>query len=720
MNPKNSNILIIDADLVHAAALREALVSTKGNPPNFEWVRTLSMGLDRLRDKGVKSIWAIFLNLCLPDSCGLDTFNKLMSVDSTIPIVVLGGADDESTCEAAMLRGAQDYLLEGHLDRYAFVRAIRNILEREVARRELFVERERALVTLNSIGDAVLSTDILGNVTYLNAVAEQMTGWIQKEALGRPLHKVFRIIDGVTRKPSTDPLELAIQQNKSVGLAANCVLIRRDGYEAAIEDSAAPIHDRDGQVTGAVIVFHDVSVSRMMVLEMSHRAQHDGLTDLPNRLLLTDRLTQSISMARRNRSQVAVLFLDLDGFKNVNDSLGHTIGDQLLQSVAARLSSCIRKSDTVSRQGGDEFVILLSEVAHAADAAMIAAKILIEVEKEHSLGELRLHVTTSIGVSTYPDSGEDAETLIKNADTAMYHAKESGRNNFRFFQRDMNLRAVERQSLEGPLRHALERSELMLHYQPKVDLKTGAITGVEALVRWQNPELGLVPPAQFLPIAENSGQIKAIGHWVLREACRQTRAWLDAGMAAVPIAVNVSSIEFQSDTFFEGVRGALKNSRLDPRYLELELTETVLMRHARSAADAIDRLKSFGVRVVVDDFGTGYSSLSYLTRFPIHALKLDQSFVRDIMTKETNAIVARAVISMGNNLQLKVIAEGLETAEQLAFLQNHGCDEGQGYYFSRPVAPDQFAKLLAGGMGRARTTNTASDQVYRCPEPPLV
>jgi diguanylate cyclase (GGDEF)-like protein/PAS domain S-box-containing protein len=579
-----------------------------------------------------------------------------------------------------------------------FARAIRNIIEREIARLELFTEKERAQVTLNSIGDAVLSTDISGNVTYLNVVAEHMTGWSRKEAMGHPLSDVFQIIDGVTHKPSPNPMELAIQQNKTVGLTANCILVRRDGYESAIEDSAAPIHGRDGQVAGAVIVFHDVSVARAMVLEMSHLAQHDVLTDLPNRLVLKDRLTQAISIAHRNHHHLAVLFLDLDGFKHINDSLGHAIGDRLLQSVAASLSACVRKSDTVSRQGGDEFVILLPEVAHAADAAISAIKIITEFKKAHTIGEHHLHVTVSIGVSTYPENGEDAETLIKNADTAMYHAKQSGRDNYQFFTPDMSLSAVERQSLEGQLRYAIERQELLLHYQPKVNLKTGAITSVEALLRWQHPERGLLLPGQFLTIAEDTGMIVAIDQWVLHEACRQTQGWLDAGLLAVPVAVNISSLEFRSDQFPEGVQVALKNTRLEPRYLELELTETVLMRHADSAAYALGKLKAIGVRLAVDDFGTGYSSLSYLTRFPIDALKLDQSFVHDIIDRSDGAIVVSAVISMGKSLKHRIIAEGVETLEQLAFLQAHGCDEGQGYYFGRPVVAQQFAKLLETGI----------------------
>ncbi len=427
-------------------------------------------------------------------------------------------------------------------------------------------------------------------------------------------------------------------------------------------------------------------------------SQHDVLTDLPNRLLLKDRLTQAISRARRNHKQLAVLFLDLDGFKHINDSLGHAVGDKLLESVAARISACVRESDTVSRQGGDEFVILLSEVKQAADAAICAAKIISELKREHSIGVHCLRVTVSIGLSSYPSDGEDGETLLKNADTAMYHAKEYGRDNYQFFRPDMGLQAVERQSLEGRLRYALERRQLLLHYQPMINLKTGAITSVEALVRWQHPERGLLLPGQFLTIAEDTGMIVAIGQWVLREACWQTREWLDAGLLGVPVAVNISSLEFRSAPFLEGIQGALKNARLDPRYLQLELTETVLMRHAESTACALDRLKAIGVRLAVDDFGTGYSSLSYLTRFPIDAVKVDQSFVRDIIASTDDAIVVSAVISMGKSLKHRVIGEGVETPEQLAFLQAHGCDEGQGYYFSRPLVAQQFAKLLETGI----------------------
>ena len=384
----------------------------------------------------------------------------------------------------ALRRGAKDYLLNGHIGTYSFGRAIRNMAERKTAEEALFIEKERASVTLNSIGDAVLSTDILGNVTYLNVVAEKMTGWTCAEALGKPLSEVFHIIDGATRKPSPNPMEFAIQANKTVKLTPNCILIRRDGNESSIEDSAAPIHDRSGSITGAVIVFHDVTVSRAMTEEMAHLAQHDILTDLPNRLLLKDRISQAIVAARRNNTEVAVMFLDLDGFKNINDSLGHAAGDKVLQSVAKCLVSCVRRSDTVSRQGGDEFVVLLSEIKQPSDAGITARKILTAITAAHRFDQRDLQLTASIGLSTYPEDGEDAEILLKNADTAMYEGKKRGRNNYQFFNQDMNARTIERQSIEADLRGALERQEFVLHYQPKINLQTGEITGAEALIRW--------------------------------------------------------------------------------------------------------------------------------------------------------------------------------------------------------------------------------------------
>jgi diguanylate cyclase (GGDEF)-like protein len=489
-------------------------------------------------------------------------------------------------------------------------------------------------------------------------------------------------------------MALAVRRERTVSLSTDCILIRRDGYEVAIEDSAAPIHDRGGRITGAVIVFHDVSEARQMATQLSYMAQHDFLTDLPNRMLLNDRLKQAISLARRHGHRIAVLFLDLDRFKHINDSLGHVLGDQLLQAVAMRLKACVRRSDTVGRQGGDEFVLILSELDVPENAAGSAAKLLAALNVPYHIGLHDLHVPASIGVSIYPDDAADAETLINNADTAMYQAKENGRNTFQFFKQEMIVRAVERQFIESSLRVALERKEFSLHYQPKIELCSGAIVGVEALLRWRHPERGFIPPAQFVAIAEDTGLILPIGRWVLREACRQSRAWLDAGLPPMPMAVNISAIEFRSEDFVESIRAVLKETRLDPQCLELELTESVLMKHAESTVSMLQALKSIGVQLAVDDFGTGYSSLSYLRQFPIDSLKMDQSFVHEISSKADDAVIVSAVISMGNSLKKRVIAEGVETREQLDFLTAAGCEEAQGYYFSAPMEADEFATLL--------------------------
>jgi len=688
-------LLLVEDNSGDALFVREALNGEGLQKTELTHVQSLSKAEERLKGGGVD---IVVLDLGLPDAQGLAAVRRAHAVAPHVPLVVLTCLDDESMAIQALQEGAQDYLIKGQIDSRGLFRALRYAVERKSMEEALFAEKERAQVTLNSIGDAVLCTDSSGTVTYMNTVAEKMTGWLLGEALGRPLDGVFQIIDGVTRQPAQNPLAMAVAENRTVGLTPNCVLIGRDGHESGIEDSAAPIHNRNGDGAGAVIVFHDVSASRAMALQMAFSAQHDFLTGLPNRMLLNDRLDQAIALASRHGKKVGVLFLDLDGFKHLNDSLGHPSGDKLLQSIAGRLLGCVRGSDTVSRQGGDEFIVVLSEMEHSEDAAIKAKRILQAVAEPHSTRQQDFYVTASIGVSVYPDDGLSAETLIKNADTAMYEAKENGRQSFKFFKAAMNIRAVERQSIEEGLRRALERQEFSLLYQPKVNLRTMAITGAEALIRWTHPIRGLVSPAQFIPVAEACGLILPIGHWVLREACAQAQSWRDAGLSLGRMAVNISALEFRDENFLEGILAVLEDTSLDPRSLELELTESVLMKRAESTESVLKTLSAIGVEVAVDDFGTGYSSLSYLRRFPINALKIDQSFVRQITASlDENAIVT-AVISMGRSLNLRVIAEGVETQEELAFLQSHECEEAQGYYFSRPVPANQFAKLLETGI----------------------
>jgi diguanylate cyclase (GGDEF)-like protein/PAS domain S-box-containing protein len=696
MTKKSMKILLLVEDNPGDARLLREMLNEQG-PHETEMTH-----VDRLsaaeKHLGENKVDIILLDLGLPDAHGLSAVRRAHAVAPRVPLVVLTGMDDELLAAQALQEGAQDYLIKGQIEARGLLRALRYAIERKTMEEALFVEKERAQVTLNCIGDAVACTDSSGNITFLNLVAEKMTGWSLTEASGLPMSGVLRILDASSRETTPNPMELAVGQNQTVHLPLNSILIRRDGFEIPIEDSVSPIHDREGLPTGAVIVFRDVSAARAMALQIVHSAQHDFLTGLPNRMLLNDRLSQAITLAPRHFKKVAILFLDLDGFKHINDSLGHPTGDKLLQSIAKRLVECVRGSDTVSRQGGDEFVVLLSEVERSEDTAITARRMLQAVAESHSIDQHDLHVTTSIGVSVYPDDGLDAETLIKNADTAMYQAKENGRQSYQFFKPAMNVRAVERQAIEESLRRALERQEFAIHYQPKVNLKTGAITGAEALLRWTHPVRGAIPPAQFIPVAEDCGLILPIGRWVLREACQQARAWVDAGLPLATMAVNISAMEFRNDAFLQGVFSVLGDTGLPPEFLELELTESVLMKHAETTESILRTLRARGVQLAVDDFGTGYSSLSYLRKFPIDALKIDQSFVRQITTSPDETTIVTAVISMGRSLKLRVVAEGVETPQELAFLQAHQCDEAQGYYFGRPMIAGQFARLLETGI----------------------
>jgi diguanylate cyclase (GGDEF)-like protein/PAS domain S-box-containing protein len=656
-----------------------------------KYARTLA---DALESLNITPIAAILLDMFLPDSQGIETFERLFAAVPDVPILIAGDIAHEDDALQTIDRGAQDYLLLEDLNCYAASRAVRTAIKRNAIANSHFIERERAQITLNSIGDAVLSTDVAGNITYLNLVAETMTGWSRDEANGQPLVEVFHIIDGLSRAIARNPMLMAIQQDKTVGLTENCMLIRRDGTEFAIEDSAAPIHDRRGHIVGAVIVFHDVSKARALSSQLKYAAHHDVLTDLPNRLLLMDRITQAIVSARRNRTALAVIFMDLDHFKNINDSLGHAVGDKILRSVSARLVANVRGSDTVSRQGGDEFIILLSEIAHPEDAAISAAKLLGAVSAPITIDSNYLCTNCSIGISIYPSDGTDAETLIQNADTAMYHAKETGRNAFHFFESGMTARAVERQLIESCLSRAIERNEFVLYYQPIVDLKTEQIAGMEALIRWQHPERGLVFPDEFIRFAEDSGLIVKIGKWVLGEACRQAVEWRRMDLPDLIVAVNVSAVEFMENGFVQGVRECLAESGLESRFLKLELTEGVLMKDVAKTDGILHELNAMGIELGVDDFGTGYSSLSYLRKFPIAVVKIDRSFVQQITEDGGNTSIVSAIIGLGQSLGHIVIAEGIETEAQKEYLQSRDCAMGQGYLFGRPQPADATKLLL--------------------------
>jgi diguanylate cyclase (GGDEF)-like protein/PAS domain S-box-containing protein len=686
-------ILLIDKNQECSNFVTEALAGGDENW-NVELVGEVSSVLERIRDGHI--------HLVILDVSGSREQDKRALVQMTsaaphLPILILTDCANEALARQLAVGSAHDYVLKEHLQEFRLRRIVRGMMATSEKREEAFLQQQCAEAALAWTSEAVLFADLDGRVKKVNTAAEQLTGWSQAEADGQPLYEVFSVVYSPDAVAIEDP-HRAKDSDCADAVTSSMTLTRRDKKEVAIQARTMSTRNYSGNNTGTVVVFHDAGAARAKTLELSHLAQHDFLTDLPNRVLLNDRIKQSIGSAARYHKQMAVMFVDLDHFKKINDTYGHATGDKLLQSVAGRIVSCVRRSDTVSRQGGDEFIVLLSEVSHAEDSVFIARKILGALSAPYSIDQKHLCMSGSIGVSTFPDDGQDAETLIHKADTALYDAKKLGRNNYQFFRADMQARVLEWQSLEGSLRNAVGRNEFLLHYQPKVDLKSAEISGVEALLRWKHPERGLIQPLQFVPIAEESGLIVPIGKWVLLEACRQARAWIDAGLPPVRMAVNVSAVQFMDEDFLENVRDALRATKIDASNLELELTETVLMQDADSAMETLHALKAIGVQLAVDDFGTGYSSFSYLRKFPLDALKVDRSFINEISAGTDNAAILSALINIGRSLKHRVVAEGIETLEQLDYLRRHDCSEGQGYYFSYPVPAARFAEFLQTGV----------------------
>ncbi len=467
--------------------------------------------------------------------------------------------------------------------------------------------------------------------------------------------------------------------------------VRKDGslFPVTILGSPSVFNGRPASV-GTVV---DISVQKAAELKVRELAEFDALSGLPNRRLLRDRVMQSLAVAEREASAVALLFLDLDHFKRINDSLGHSVGDELLCAVAQRLSAAVRRVDTLARLGGDEFVLVMPGI-QAAAAADVARRLLGECGVPFVVAGHELTVTPSIGISIFPQDGKDIDTLLRNADTAMYKSKELGRNTFQFYAAEMNTATLERLLMESNLRRALKQDELVLHYQPLVCLQSGLIIGVEALIRWQHPDLGMIMPDRFIHVAEETGLINPIGDWVLGEACRQAQAWIEAGLPAVVMAVNVAPVQFRQAGFVEAVAGGLAASGLDASLLELEVTERTVMHDADVNIGTLSALHRMGVELSLDDFGTGYSSLAYLKRFPVGKLKIDRSFIRDLEVDPDDQAIASTIVSMGRNLRLTVLAEGVETAEQLRLLRNMGCDMAQGFFFSRALPAAEIFELL--------------------------
>ncbi|MEW6118314.1 MAG: EAL domain-containing protein, partial [Nitrospirota bacterium] len=468
-----------------------------------------------------------------------------------------------------------------------------------------------------------------------------------------------------------------------------------DGLVRILHCRGQVVADEKGNVIKMFGTAQDVTELKQMEETIRRQAYHDALTGLPNRILFIDHLDFALSQAHRSGKKLAVMFLDLDRFKTINDSLGHALGDKLLIAVAHRLKASVREADMIARMGGDEYTILLSQVNHEEDIVTIVEKIIAAFKQPYSIDSRELHITVSIGISIYPNDGDDAGILMQNADTAMYHAKEEGRNNYQFYNPVINVKAFRKIVLEHGLRHTLQQEELTVHYQPLVNIGTGKITGMEALVRWRHPDLGLLTPLQFIPLAEETGLITAIDEWVLRTACAQNKAWQNAGYAPLCVTVNLSAHHLQHTNLVKTVDEVLRDTSLDPRFLCIEITESTIMQNIEAAAYKLSALNELGVRCAIDDFGIGYSSLSYLKKLPIHKLKIDKSFISDLLIDTDNKAIVHAIIVLAHNLKIKVVAEGVEYEDQRSFLQAMRCDEMQGYLSGQPLPPEEFERLIA-------------------------
>ena len=565
-----------------------------------------------------------------------------------------------------------------------------DITERKRMEEALMQSEEKYRSILENIQEAYFEVDLAGNFTFYNDSLCRLTGGTREELLGTNYtqfsneemsQKAFKAFNKVfsTGEP-TDGFDWQIT--------------RKDGSKRYIEASVSLQKDSSGKAAGFKGVIRDITERKRIEQELNHMATHDTLTGLPNRLMFSQLLDHSIQSAQRNMKQLAVLFIDLDRFKIINDSLGHEAGDMLLKEMALRFKQSLRTVDIVGRLGGDEFTILMEDFNELKQVETLAHKILNTVIKPFAIMGEEYRVTASIGISVFPKDGQDEQTLMKNADIAMYFAKEGGKNTFQFYSENIRAMSNERLTIETNLRHAMERNEFYLAYQAKLALKTKAITGVEALLRWNNPYLGSVTPMQFIPIAEETGMIIPIGRWVLKTACAQNVAWQKQGLPPVCMAVNLSLRQLMDENLLEDIRTVLKATGMAPNLLELEITESMVMHNPTRLISLLTKIKQIGVRLAIDDFGTGYSSLAQIKNFPIDTLKVDRSFIRDIPQDSENKAITEAIINMGKTLSLIVVAEGVETKEEENYLREQVCDEMQGFYFSRPIEPERFADLL--------------------------
>ena len=698
-------VLCVDDCEADVALVTEAL-KLGGYVPLFERVcarADLIAALDRQR-------WDIVIcDYAMPQFDGLQALAVITPRCPDLPFILFSGAIGEETAVMAMKSGAHDYVLKGDLAR--LVPAVRRGLAEADTRRarrlaESNLRSSEALLNsiVNTAADGIIVIDDAGRIEFVNAAVERLFGWKPLELIGKNVDCLI-----MAGRRTRTPREEALPDNDArhkvrlMGLNRELRVQRKNGSTFAAEFTLNEMRV-DGRLkyTG---ILRDVGDRKRAEERIRQLAHYDDLTGLPNRVLFSQLLEQALSESKYSNKQVAVLFIDLDRFKLINDTLSHDSGDEVLQMVARRLTESVPRRDTIARFGGDEFVVLMRDCSIPTDAADTAQKLLNAIARPVPLDEQEFHLTASIGIATFPNDGQSAQTILKNADVAMYRAKEHGKNNFQFYSSQMNLHSFERLVLERFLRRALEQEEFRLYYQPKIDLVTGAVTGMEALLRWIHPGMGMIAPTKFIPLAEETGLIVPIGAWVLRTACAQIRTWQLQGLPPLRVAVNLSARQFAHDDLHASIVRVLEETGLAPQLLELEITESLTMDNPEHAAALLKKLKALGIRLAIDDFGTGYSSLGYLKRFPIDNVKIDRSFIMDIPDDEDDVAITQAVIAMAHSLRLKVIAEGVETEAHLAFLREHGCDEAQGYLFGAPMPAEDFVRLMLqrddGSMYRA-------------------
>ncbi len=655
----------------------------------------------------------VLLDVNMPVMDGFECCGKLRAAPGgeRVPVLILTGQDDDGSIERAYEAGATDFMPKP-------------------LNWKILAHRVRYLLRASHVVEDLTRSE--ASLAFAQSLA-RVGNWEWRPDTGAVYwsDEVYRIL-GLDPGRDTASLQTALErvpenEREQVAAAFGALLkqgevrnlehriARPDGSERIVLTNAEAVLDGAGRAVLVRGTAQDVTERKQIETQIRTLAYYDSLTGLPNRLQFKEYLGRAIRRAEREHAQLAVMFLDLDRFKQINDSLGHPVGDQLLKAVAGRLNSCLRGGDEVGRNsedgvsmarlGGDEFTVLLTGLAHAEDAAKVAQRVVAELARSYSIGGHELFVTASLGIATYPADGRDVDTLLKNADAAMYNAKDLGRNNYKFYSRELNERALERLALERDLHRALERGELFLHYQPQVDVASGSVAGVEALLRWNHLQRGPVPPAAFIPLAEQTGLIVPIGEWVLGEACRQATAWSAAGAGALKMWVNVSGIQFRDRRLVGAVKTALARSGLDPRQLVIEVTESIMMEDREATLAILRELKALGIGVAIDDFGTGYSSLAYLKRFPLDTLKIDGSFVRDLdAAAERDGAIVSAIIAMGESLGLGVLAEGVETREQASRLLQLGCSQMQGFLFSRAVAAEEIPALVASLGAAARAS----------------